>query len=128
MQTPKQSPAPHRSAARTPHAKGPASLFVGAEHGGFDQTEMAPVQVVWLDSFLQEGWGRYIEGISLECVTIGHLFREDQEVVVIALSRTRAYFGSFMTIPRAAVKSITQLVPAEPPQQTKCVRKTRPRT
>jgi hypothetical protein len=127
MQTPKQS-SPHRSsAARTPHAKGPASLFVGAEHGGLDETEIAPVLVVWSDSFLQEGWGRYIEGVSLECVTIGHLFREDQEVVVIALSRTRAYFGSFMTIPRGTVKSITPLVPAEPLQQ-KWVRKTRSRT
>lgn len=127
MQTPKQPPPPHRSAARTPHAKGPASLFVGAEHVGFDQTEIAPVQVVWSDSFLQEGWGRYIEGISLECVTIGHLFREDEEVVVIALSRTRAYYGSFMTIPHAAVKRIVYLVPAEPPRQMTCVRKRRAR-
>lgn len=120
MQTPKQSPPPHRSAARTPHAKGPASLFVGAEDLGFDQTQIAPVQVFWWDSVLQEGWGRYIEGISLECVTIGHLFREDEEVVVIALSRTRAYYGSFMTIPRAAVKRIVHLVPGEPSRQMTC--------
>lgn len=85
--------------------------------------------VYWADSTLQEGWGRYIENVSLQCVTIGHLFRATEEVVVVALSRTEAYYGSFMTIPRAAVKSIIHLVPvpAEPPQQTTCVRKRRKR-
>jgi hypothetical protein len=109
------------------HATDPASLC--ADKGKpIDVTELAPVLVLWADSVLQEGWGSYIENVLLEfgeCVTVGHLFRETDEVVVVALSRTRASYGSFMTIPRSAVRSIIHLVPAEPQQQKRCVRKRR---
>lgn len=91
-----------------PHAAGPASLLKRV----MDETDLEPVLVVWADSTLQEGWGWYIENISPECVTIGHLFRENDEVVVVALSRTAGFYGSFITIPRCAVKSITPLVAA----------------
>lgn len=107
------------------HAADPASLCADKGKEAINVTELAPVLVVWADSVLQEGWGRYIENVSLEwgeCVTIGHLFRESDEVVVVALSRCREHYGSFMTIPRVAVKSIIHLVQA--PQKT-CVRKRR---
>lgn len=82
-----------------------------------------PVLVFWADSTLQEGWGEFIEEISPDCVTIGHLFRETAEAVVIALSRTALYHGSYITIPRGAVHSIVHLVPAPLARQETCVNK-----
>lgn len=130
MQAPWQSFS--RSPAGMPHAAGPASLSVVAPAVGEEgivkeTTEVIPVLVFWADSTLQEGWGRYIEGISPDCITVGHLFRETDDVVVVALSRTELYYGSFITIPRGAVQSIVRLVPGqEPAQQETCVRKRRP--
>jgi hypothetical protein len=80
------------------------------------------VLVVWTDSMAQWGWGEYIENVPPQCVTIGHLFRQNEEAVIVALSRTAGLHGSYITIPRLAVKSITSLVPAV----KTCVRKRRP--
>ena len=122
MQAPQQRRFPGRLVEGTPHAAGPASLFAVDGKGEIEETELAGVLVVWTDSMQQEGWGRYTENVSLECVSIGHLFRQNEEVVVVALSRTAALYGSYITIPRLAVKSITPLVPAV----ETCVRKRQP--
>jgi hypothetical protein len=37
------------------------------------------------------------------CATIGHLYREHDEVVVIALSSSGNIYGSYITIPRVAM-------------------------
>ena len=113
MQAPRHPP--HRSVARTLHAAGPASLFVAGDKGEVQEKELAPVMVLWIDSMQQDGWGRYDEKVCLDCATIGHLYLENDEVVVIALSRSGALYGGYMTIPKVAVKSIEPLVRPDAP-------------
>ena len=112
MQAPRQPPV--QVSGREPHAAGPASLFVAGD-------ELAPVLVLWIDSMQQDGWGRYDEKVSLDCATIGHLYMETEEVVVIALSRSAQVYGGYITIPKVAVKSVVRLL--RPPET--CLRKRR---
>ena len=88
--------------------------------------DVTAVLVLWRDSTLQPGWGEFIENVSPDCVTIGHLFRETPEAVVVALSRTELYHGSYITIPRGAIQSIVPLVPAQKPAQEETCEKQRP--
>ena len=77
--------------------------------------------VRWIDSSGQDGWGGY-QKPSLQCETVGHLYAQDEEAVVIAQSRCATVFGNYITIPMLAVTSIVPLAPV--PVAT-CVRKRR---
>jgi hypothetical protein len=73
---------------------------------------MTPVLVHWIDSSGQDAWGRYQQCESLKCATIGHLYEEQDDRIVVALNRAENCHGCYITIPRLAVLSVVRLIPA----------------
>lgn len=77
-------------------------------------TEPRPVYVKWVDSTAEMGWfglGK-LKGMCLECVTLGFLVYEDDDLITISSSISYAEGGKPnsvsdpMSIPRVAIRDM----------------------
>lgn len=74
--------------------------------------ELYPVMVYWTDSMGTPGWGEFAEA-SMSCISVGHLFDENERCIVLAMNRTRYQHGDYIQIPRSAIQHITPLLRPE---------------
>ena len=70
--------------------------------------KIKPVRVDWVDSMGHSGWRDY-EPAEMSCVSVGMLYKENKDSIVIALNKSAYNHGDYMEIPKVAIKSITKL-------------------
>ena len=66
------------------------------------------VRVDWIDSMGSSGWHEHRKS-DLRCTSVGMLYDETDESVVIALNRSAYNHGDYIEIPKIAIKKITKL-------------------
>lgn len=81
---------------------------------------MPIVEVLWIDSNHQGRWwstdelDKDLDDLDLNCRTVGYLYRDREDYVTIVLSQAGVgCVAEATTIPRVAIKSMTELKPAE---------------
>ena len=67
-----------------------------------------PVIVEWIDSMSSGGWHDYKES-DLTCYTVGMLYEDKKDRVVIAMNKSAHGYGDYMEIPKIAIKKVTRL-------------------
>lgn len=74
------------------------------------------VEVLWIDSFFEHGWGDRAERLHHnrkpgQCRSVGYLIQDDDDWVVLAESvAANDNVGCTTTIPKIAIKSVVELI------------------
>ena len=84
---------------------------------------MRSVEVTWIDSNIYRGWTTneklddQLDKSSLECRTVGYVFRDDEDELTLVMSKAYQYrddeeaasHAEMLTIPRVAVTNVREL-------------------
>jgi hypothetical protein len=78
------------------------------------------LRIEWRDSTSTSGWQSLDKIPSVDCITVGHFFHQDDSTITLVLSRVRGGEGAdpndingSITIPKECITHIKQLVSKE---------------